>query len=161
MLHGHVSNPVNLKSFPHPGITLKGENDTHTWDSTKDEEAPPQRLVIKNLLLGHEAASNEYNVVEAQAPGVNGKVVKIPIAVLKVGESRYMNPHLEFPDGPVTFKLISGAGPVHLHGLLGSGANEEVDIDEAELEEIYPEEEVRTRWGIACSQKELNMCCFS
>lgn len=127
------------------GITLTGANATHTWDASKDEEEATrsQRLVIKNLLLGHEAKADEYSVVEAQAPSASGEVVKIPIAVLKVGETRSMNPHLEFPDGPVTFKLISGAGPVHLHGLVGMGGNEEDDMDdEAEMEEIYPEEEV-------------------
>lgn len=127
------------------GVTLAGENAKHTWDSPKDEDGEPtqsQRLVIKNLLLGHEAKANEYTVVEAEAPGMDGKVVKIPIAVLKAGETRSMNPHLEFPDGPVTFKLINGTGPVYLHGLLGAGSNEELDLEEAELEEVYPEEDV-------------------
>lgn len=95
----------------------------------------PQRLVIKNLLLGHEAKADEYNVVEASAPAAKGDVVKIPIAVLKVGETRSMNPHLEFPDGPVTFTLISGSGPVHIHGLLGVGGLEE-DMEELEVEEV-------------------------
>lgn len=83
-----------------------------------------QRLLIKNMLLGAEAKADECNVIEAQAPSANGEVVKIPIAVLKVGENRSMNPLLEFPDGPVTFKLTSGTGPVHLHGLLGIGGGE-------------------------------------
>lgn len=124
---------------------MTGANATHTWDASKDEEdtsTRSQRLVIKNLLLGHEAKADEYSVVEAQAPSATGEVVKIPIAVLKVGETRSMNPHLEFPDGPVTFKLISGAGPVHLHGLVGMGGGEEDDMeDEGELEEGFPEEE--------------------
>lgn len=33
------------------------------------------------------------------------ETVKIPIAVLKVGESRVVQPELEFPYGPVTFTL--------------------------------------------------------
>lgn len=139
-----------------PGITLSGANATYTWDVPKDEDGDAtqsQRLVIKNLLLGHEAKSDEYNVVEAQAPSADGKVVKIPIAVLKVGETRSMNPHLEFPDGPVTFKLISGAGPVHLHGLLGNGV-ERIEIDEEE--EMYPEEEEVRMKGNWLSTEQAN-----
>lgn len=41
--------------------------------------------------------------------------VKTPVAVLKVGESRQCRLDLEFPDYPVTFTLIQGSGPVHLH----------------------------------------------
>lgn len=81
-------------------------------------------------------------MVEAAAPSAKGDVVKIPIAVLKVGEARSMNPHLEFPDGPVTFTLISGSGPVHIHGLLGVGGLEEEDMEELEVEEVNDESEV-------------------
>lgn len=42
--------------------------------------------------------------------------IKIPIAVLKVGETRSVRTDLEFPEAPVTFKLIQGNGPVHIHG---------------------------------------------
>lgn len=42
--------------------------------------------------------------------------IKIPIAVLKVGENRCAQSFVEFPDAPVTFKLIQGTGPVHIHG---------------------------------------------
>lgn len=44
------------------------------------------------------------------------ETVKIPIAVLKVGESRVVQPELEFPYGPVTFTLIEGNGPIYIHG---------------------------------------------
>ncbi len=42
--------------------------------------------------------------------------VTIPIAVLKVGETRSIMTNLEFPDAPVNFKLIQGSGPVYIHG---------------------------------------------
>lgn len=44
------------------------------------------------------------------------EAVKIPIAVLKVGESRVVQPELEFPYGPVTFTLVEGNGPIYIHG---------------------------------------------
>lgn len=44
------------------------------------------------------------------------KTVKIPIAVLKVGETRSLRPNVEFPNGSVTFKLVQGTGPVYVCG---------------------------------------------
>ena len=67
--------------------------------------------------------------------------VKIPIAVLKVGETRSSRPDLEFPDAPVTFKLIEGSGPVHIHGQQLPGTYEVEDFGEDMEEEILDEEE--------------------
>jgi len=54
----------------------------------------------------------ETNVNEEGAK----KTVKIPIAVLKVGETRTLHPNVEFPNGSVTFKLVQGTGPVYVYG---------------------------------------------
>lgn len=56
--------------------------------------------------------------------------VKIPIAVLKVGETRLVQPNLEFPDGPVTFTLVEGNGPVYIHGQQVPGKYFESVVDE-------------------------------
>lgn len=66
--------------------------------------------------------------------------VKIPIAVLKVGETRSVMTDLEFPDAPVIFKLIEGNGPVHIHGQHRPDSYDLEDIEEME-EEILDEEE--------------------
>lgn len=42
--------------------------------------------------------------------------IKVPVAVLKAGETRSVQTVLEFPDPPVSFKLIEGNGPVYIHG---------------------------------------------
>lgn len=71
--------------------------------------------------------------------------VKIPIAVLKVGETRLAQPALEFPDGPVTFTLIEGSGPVYIHGQQAPSAYTEDVVGEEEFmtdEEIDGEEDV-------------------
>lgn len=49
---------------------------------------------------------------------------------------------LEFPDSPVTFKLIQGSGPVHIHGhhLLGEYEMDEEDEDMVAAEESENEE---------------------
>lgn len=38
----------------------------------------------------------------------NPNQVKVPVAVLKAGETRSIQTVLEFPDSPVTFKLVEG-----------------------------------------------------
>lgn len=78
---------------------------------------------------------------------MNGPI-KIPIAVLKIGEQRVVQSNLEFPEGPVTFKLISGSGPVVITGLQAppdTSAEEAYAMDEmAGEEELVDEEEVMT-----------------
>lgn len=84
---------------------------------------------------------------QVEAPSVNGPV-KIPIAVLKIGEQRVVQSNLEFPEGPVTFKLISGNGPVIITGLQAppdTNADENYAMDEMIGEdELGDEEEVNT-----------------
>lgn len=70
------------------------------------------------------------------------EVIKIPIAVLKVGENRFTQSFLEFPDAPVTFRLIQGSGPVHIHGHHLLGEFDAADMDDLE-EEGLGDEEVR------------------
>lgn len=67
--------------------------------------------------------------------------MKIPIAVLKIGEQRVVQSNLEFPEGPVTFKLISGSGPVIITGLQApppppQTTENDVYLDEEEEEEV-------------------------
>lgn len=81
---------------------------------------------------------------QVETPSVSGSI-KIPIAVLKIGEQRVVQSNLEFPEGPVTFKLISGSGPVIISGLLAppeTSADEPYPVDAAGEEELGDEEEV-------------------
>lgn len=68
------------------------------------------------------------------------ETVKIPVAVLKVGESRVVQPELEFPYGPVTFTLVEGNGPVYIHGQQVPNGYEDQHIEGGE--EFDSEEEV-------------------
>jgi nucleophosmin 3 len=71
-----------------------------------------------------------------------GEIVRIPIAVLKVGETRHCCLDLEFPEPPVTFTLIEGSGPIYLHGSHILGAEEGEDgMDDMGEEEIMDEED--------------------
>lgn len=74
---------------------------------------------------------------------MNGSI-KIPIAVLKIGEQRVVQSNLEFPEGPITFKLVEGSGPVIITGLQAppDTAADEAYAEMAGEEELVDEEEV-------------------
>lgn len=61
--------------------------------------------------------------------------IKVPVAILKAGETRSIQTVLEFPDPPVTFKLVEGNGPVYIHGQQVPGNYEIEDTVECMEEE--------------------------
>ncbi|KAI9584359.1 hypothetical protein GQX74_006254 [Glossina fuscipes] len=82
-----------------------------------DKEVTVQQLIIKQISLGAEAKSGEFNVVQAEVKINEKETLKIPVAVLKAGETRVLRPNLEFPSDSVTFKLTQGSGPKNLIGI--------------------------------------------
>lgn len=76
------------------------------------------------------------NLTQAETESIREKI-KIPIAVLKSGETRHCRLELDFPDSPVTFKLIEGNGPVYI---VGQHLVEEYG-DMEEIEEEFMDEE--------------------
>ncbi|ALC46534.1 Nlp [Drosophila busckii] len=121
------------------GVTLTAENNSATWDVVSDCDYPRgQKLVIKQILLGAEAKENEFNVVEVTTVKDNAQ---IPIAVLKAGETRAVNPDVEFYESLVTFKLIKGSGPVYIHGQNIKDDVEVVDMEEEDEEDDVGEDE--------------------
>uniref|UniRef100_A0A1A9WLX9 Nucleoplasmin core domain-containing protein n=1 Tax=Glossina brevipalpis TaxID=37001 RepID=A0A1A9WLX9_9MUSC len=117
------------------GVTLTAANNAVSWDASdsNDEDYPRgQKLIIRQILLGAEAKEDEFNVVEVHT--VKDKL-KIPIAVLKAGETRACNPDIEFYETAVTFKLIKGNGPVFIHGQNIKDEVEVVDMDDGETGE--------------------------
>jgi len=113
------------------GVTLTGEKNSVSWDVLSNDEDFPrgQKLIIKQILLSHEAKEGEFNVVEVHTVKDS---LKIPIAVLKAGETRAVNPDIEFFETSVTFKLIVGNGPVYIHGQNIKDDVEVVDMDDDE-----------------------------
>ncbi|NP_001166837.1 nucleoplasmin-like protein isoform X2 [Bombyx mandarina] len=124
------------------GVTLSSSHQSETWDPEAKAEYPrSNKLVIRQALLGPDAKPDELNVIQVEAMSLQ-EAVKLPVAVLKVGESRHVRLDIEFPDAPVTFTLVQGSGPVHLigHHLLGALLEEFEDMEEME-EEMLDEEE--------------------
>jgi len=116
------------------GVTLSGENSSVEWEVLSNDEDYPrgQKLIIRQILLGADAKENEFNVVEVHTVKDN---LKIPIAVLKAGETRAVNPDIEFYETSATFKLIRGNGPVYIHGQNIKDEVEVVDMDDDETDE--------------------------
>lgn len=126
-------------------LTLKGKS-SEVWDpETKDSDdyQGGHKLIIKQALLGPEAAAGEINVIQVETMTLKD-AVKIPIAVLKAGGPNNQVPlDVSFPDPPVTFSLAQGNGPVHIigHHLVGGTGEEFDDMDEMEEEMLDEEEE--------------------
>uniref|UniRef100_A0A2A4IWI2 Nucleoplasmin core domain-containing protein n=1 Tax=Heliothis virescens TaxID=7102 RepID=A0A2A4IWI2_HELVI len=124
------------------GVTLSTSHQSETWDPEAKADYPrSNKLLIRQALLGPDAKADELNVVQVETMSLQ-EAVKIPVAVLKAGESRHARLDIEFPDAPVTFTLIQGSGPVHLIGqhLVGALVEEFEDMEEME-EEMLDEEE--------------------
>ncbi|CAG4945226.1 unnamed protein product [Parnassius apollo] len=124
------------------GVTLSSSHQSETWDPEAKAEYPrSNKLLIRQALLGPDAKPDELNVVQVETMCLQDSI-KIPVAILKVGETRQARLDIEFPDAPVTFTLIQGSGPVHLIGqhLLGALVEEFEDMEEME-EEMLDEEE--------------------
>ncbi|CAG9794936.1 unnamed protein product [Diatraea saccharalis] len=124
------------------GVTLSASHQSETWDPEAKAEYPrSNKLLIRQALLGPDAKPDELNVVQVETMSLQDSI-KIPVAVLKAGETRHARLDIEFPDAPVTFTLIQGSGPVHLIGqhLLGALVEEFEDMEEME-EEMLDEEE--------------------
>ena len=113
------------------GVTLTGENNNANWNTISSDDDLPRGLIIKQILLGADAKEGEFNVVE-----VCTDTIRIPIAVLKAGETRALNPGVEFFGTSVSFQLIRGNGPVYIHGKsIKDEVNDEIDDEDGEEEE--------------------------
>lgn len=93
-------------------MSLNKDKDTTTWEQ-EVSGALQTKLHIKQLLLGHDAKPDEYNVIELELDNKKKQVV----AVLKLGETQSSLADIEISRGVAKFKLVSGSGPVHIMGL--------------------------------------------
>ena len=82
---------------------------------------PRHSLMIKQVILSHEAADGEVAVVEAEAMGYAQSNIKTLIAVLVQGKDHQRSLDLVFHDAPVKLRLVKGSGPIHLVGAHGVG----------------------------------------
>lgn len=95
------------------GCTLKSDKPEFKVDLDGDETE--QQLSLKAVCLGAEA-EDKFHMVEVEGLTYDGKTTKVPLAVLKPSVLPSMSLGGFEITPPVTFRLQSGSGPVHISG---------------------------------------------
>ncbi|MED6286031.1 hypothetical protein CHARACLAT_001541 [Characodon lateralis] len=108
----------DMSDFSRPQMYLFGctlRSDKREFKVDPDDEDTEQQLSLKAVCLGAEA-EDKFHVVEVEGLGYDAKRAKVPIAVLKPSVLPSMNLGGFEITPPVTFRLVSGSGPVHISG---------------------------------------------
>uniref|UniRef100_A0A1A8ND57 Nucleophosmin n=1 Tax=Nothobranchius rachovii TaxID=451742 RepID=A0A1A8ND57_9TELE len=95
------------------GCTLK--SDKREFKVDIDDDDAEQQLSLKAVCLGAEA-EDKFHMVEIEGLTYNAKTSKVPLAVLKPSVLPSLNLGGFEITPPVTFRLVSGSGPVHISG---------------------------------------------
>uniref|UniRef100_A0A3Q4AKI4 Nucleophosmin n=1 Tax=Mola mola TaxID=94237 RepID=A0A3Q4AKI4_MOLML len=80
-----------------------------------DDDDTEQQLSLKAVCLGAEA-EDKFHMVEVEGLTFDGKSTKVPLVVLKPSVMPSMSLGGFEITPPVTFRLQSGSGPVHISG---------------------------------------------
>ncbi|XP_013875725.1 nucleophosmin 1b [Austrofundulus limnaeus] len=95
------------------GCTLK--SDKREFKVDIDDDDAEQQLSLKAVCLGAEA-EDKFHLVEVEGLTYDAKATKVPLVVLKPSVLPSMNLGGFEITPPVTFRLVSGSGPVHISG---------------------------------------------
>uniref|UniRef100_UPI0037E8B8AB nucleophosmin 1b n=1 Tax=Semicossyphus pulcher TaxID=241346 RepID=UPI0037E8B8AB len=95
------------------GCTLK--SDKREFKVDVDDDDTEQQLSLKAVCLGAEA-EDKFHMVEVEGLTYDGKTTKVPLVALKPSVLPSMNLGGFEITPPVTFRLQSGSGPVHISG---------------------------------------------
>ncbi|KAM8848514.1 nucleophosmin 1b [Synchiropus picturatus] len=95
------------------GCTLKA--DKREFKVDVDDDETEQQLSIKAACLGVEA-EDKFHTVEVEGLTFDGKTTKVPLVVLRPSVLPSMSLGGFEITPPVTFRLKSGSGPVHISG---------------------------------------------
>lgn len=129
------------------GCELKADAPVATWDHTEeddDEDFVVHTLRLKQIVLGVGAEPGQRSVVELETKTFNGETLTACIASLEAGKTENVGLDLEFTNEiPVTFRLVSGVGPVHLTAQHTVEFPEDDSEDEAETEAETCDEDVQ------------------
>ncbi|KAK2848815.1 hypothetical protein Q5P01_008649 [Channa striata] len=109
------------------GCTLK--SDKREFKVDVDDDDTEQQLSLKAVCLGAEA-EDKFHVVEIEGLTYDGKTTKVPLVVLKPSVLPSMSLGGFEITPPVTFRLQSGSGPVHISGQHFVSVKESEDEEE-------------------------------
>lgn len=131
------------------GMTLDGEHKEKKWEgttteSTEDGTITTHSLCVRQVVLGADAKDGELNVIELECLGYEDKKQRVPVCVMKMGNTYVSNVEVVLEDCVGTFHLVKGSGPVHLSGTHQTETtilSEDVDDSMGEEEEDGDEED--------------------
>ncbi|KAM4621222.1 nucleophosmin 1b isoform 1-T1 [Polymixia lowei] len=95
------------------GCTLKSDKKEFKVDI--DDDDTEHQLSLKAVCLGAEA-EDKFHMVEIEGLTYDGKTTKVPLVVLKPSVLPSMSLGGFEITPPVTFRLLSGSGPVYISG---------------------------------------------
>ncbi|XP_041652938.1 nucleophosmin 1b [Cheilinus undulatus] len=95
------------------GCTLK--SDKREFKVDVDDDDTEQQLSLKAVCLGADA-EDKFHMVEVEGLTFDGKTTKVPLVALKPSVLPSMSLGGFEITPPVTFRLQSGSGPVHISG---------------------------------------------
>ncbi|XP_074530379.1 nucleophosmin 1b [Halichoeres trimaculatus] len=95
------------------GCTLK--SDKREFKVDVDDDDTEQQLSLKAVCLGADA-EDKFHMVEVEGLTYDGKTTKVPLVALKPSVLPSMSLGGFEITPPVTFRLQSGSGPVHISG---------------------------------------------
>ncbi|XP_044293000.1 nucleoplasmin-3 [Varanus komodoensis] len=96
------------------GCELNGSARSYTFKVSEEDDS--DHFLALNMVCLSEAAKDECNIVEVVGRDYQNKEIVVPVANLKLSCQPWLClDNFEFQP-PVTFRLRSGSGPVHLAG---------------------------------------------
>ncbi|XP_077434659.1 nucleophosmin 1b isoform X2 [Vanacampus margaritifer] len=135
------------------GCTLKSDKREYKVDVDDDETE--QQLSLKAACLGAEA-EDKFHMVEVEALTYDGKATKVPLVVLKPSVLPSMGLGGFEITPPVTLRLLSGSGPVHISGQHFVSVKDS-DNEEEEHNTSPVKRPAGLMFGKKVSQKKLKM----
>ncbi|CAL1612779.1 unnamed protein product [Knipowitschia caucasica] len=112
------------------GCTLTSGKREHKVEVDDDDDTE-QQLSIKAVCLGADA-EDKFHMVEVEGLTFDGKTTKVPLAALRPTVLPCVSLGGFEITPPVTFRLQSGSGPVHISGQHFVGVKESDDEDDEE-----------------------------
>ncbi|KAL8187461.1 UNVERIFIED_CONTAM: Nucleoplasmin-3 [Gekko kuhli] len=130
------------------GCELNSSSRSYTFRVSEDDDS--DHTLALNMVCLSEGAKDECNVVEVVGRNYHNEEIAVPVANLKLSCQPWLSLNDFHLQPPVTFRLCSGSGPVHLAGrhhifhrrdLLDDELSED-DEDFSEEDEFSDEEEL-------------------
>ncbi|KAM3835586.1 nucleoplasmin-3 [Vipera latastei] len=141
-LDGETTAPICTSHFVF-GCELNSSARSYTFKVSEEDDS--EHVLALNMACLSEGAKDECNIVEVVGRDYQNKEVAVPVANLKLSCQPWLClDNFEFQP-PVTFRLSSGSGPVHLagqHQIFHRKNLSDDDFSDEEEESVDQEEEL-------------------